>query len=65
MGGCKIALDFKNKKFLFQCSYVACIDFGEGPIRKGHPIYKGFDRLYALVHKLYPDFYDDFKFYLY
>lgn len=65
-GGCQFAIDWKNKKFMVMCNYVAYSDFGEGHItNKGAGVYKGFDRIYALWTKLFDGLTDDFKFYFY
>jgi hypothetical protein len=64
-GGCSFSIDYKNKKFLLECSYVACVDFGDGVIEDTNdPIYEGFDVIYNLFAKLFA-ITDDFKFYLY
>ena len=65
-GGCNFAINWKEKKFMIHCNYVAYCDFGEGLISKRYKsIYTGFDRIFALFTQLFPDITDDFKFFLY
>jgi len=52
---------------MFECSYVATIDFETGFIGFDEypPLYKGFEALYNLAEKLFDGFTHDFRFFLY